>query len=242
MLSEKIYSKVFKTPGFYTETSDNIFLPIILGTAHTGRQDRDIIVLRHFMVRRIEYRCIPVTFSVINSCHTVVGHEHRCHTAEELEHVDMRLDPVPGPFIHESFNVGVLAVGQNTYEQPEYEVEQSGDLQMTIGGTSATVVWEDNDAVQALKELCKDQPLTIAMSMYGGFEQVGSIGTALPQDDVQTTTSAGDIVLYSGNQMVVFYGSNTWAYTRLGHISDQSADGMAELLSNGDTVITVSLG
>ena len=136
---------------------------------------------------------------------------------------------------------------QNKDEEPDNEVEQPQDeqnrpLQMTIGGTSVTVVWEDNDAVQALKELCKDQPLTIAMSMYGGFEQVGSIGYSLPQNDVQTTTSAGDIVLYSGDQMVVFYGSNTWAYTRLGHISDQSADGMAELLSNGDTVITVSLG
>ena len=136
---------------------------------------------------------------------------------------------------------------QNKDEEPDNEAEQPQDeqnrpLQMTIGGTSVTVVWEDNDAVQALKELCKDQPLTIAMSMYGGFEQVGSIGYSLPQNDVQTTTSAGDIVLYSGDQMVVFYGSNTWAYTRLGHISDQSADGMAELLSNGDTVITVSLG
>ena len=126
-------------------------------------------------------------------------------------------------------------------EQTE-QTEQTSALQMTIGGTSVTVVWEDNDAVQALKELCKDQSLTFAMSMYGGFEQVGSIGYSLPQNDVQTTTSAGDIVLYSGDQMVVFYGSNTWAYTRLGHISDQSADGMAELLSNGDTVITVSLG
>ena len=100
---------------------------------------------------------------------------------------------------------------QNKDEEPDNEAEQPQDeqnrpLQMTIGGTSVTVVWEDNDAVQALKELCKDQPLTIQMSMYGGFEQVGSIGTALPQDNVQTTTSAGDIVLYSGNQMVVFYG------------------------------------
>ena len=80
------------------------------------------------------------------------------------------------------------------------------------------------------------------MSMYGGFEQVGSIGTNLPTNDVQTTTSAGDIVLYSGNQMVVFYGSNSWAYTRLGHITDQSSDGMAQLLSKGDTTITISLG
>ena len=135
----------------------------------------------------------------------------------------------------------------NNYDQPEYEEEQpqevqSGDRQMTIGGTPVSVAWEDNDAVQSLKELCRNKPLTIYMSMYGGFEQVGSIGTSLSQNDVQTTTSAGDIVLYSGNQMVVFYGSNTWAYTRLGHITDQSADEMTNLLSNGDTVITITLG
>ena len=110
---------------------------------------------------------------------------------------------------------------------------------MTIGNTSVSVDWEDNESVQSLKELCRNQPLTIYMSMYGGFEQVGSIGTALPQNDMQTTTSAGDIVLYSGNQMVVFYGSNSWAYTRLGHITDKSAEEMSELLSNGDVIITV---
>ncbi len=123
----------------------------------------------------------------------------------------------------------------------EYPDNQPAALQMAIGDTPVSVAWEDNDAVQALKELCKDQPLTIHTSMYGGFEQVGSIGTNLPQNDVQTTTSAGDIVLYSGNQLVVFYGSNTWAYTCLGHIIDQSPDDLANLLSNGDTTVTISL-
>ena len=126
-------------------------------------------------------------------------------------------------------------------EPSEHADEISVDLQMTIGSTPVSVDWEDNEAVEALKDLCRNQPLTIQMSMYGGFEQVGSIGTALPQNDMQTTTSAGDIVLYSGDQMVVFYGSNSWAYTRLGHITDKSAEDMADLLSNGDTVITISL-
>ena len=112
-------------------------------------------------------------------------------------------------------------------------------LQMKIGNTSVTVNWEDNESVEALKELCQDGPLTIQMSMYGGFEQVGSIGQSLPRNDSQTTTQAGDIVLYSGNQIVVFYGSNSWAYTRLGRITDQSAQEMAELLGNGDVTITI---
>ena len=83
--------------------------------------------------------------------------------------------------------------------------------------------------------------LTIQMSMYGGFEQVGSIGQRLPSHDVQTNTSSGDIVLYSSSQLVVFYGSNSWAYTRLGRITDQSAEEMRELLSRGDVTITISV-
>ena len=126
-------------------------------------------------------------------------------------------------------------------EPSEHADEKTFELQMTIGNTPVSVDWEDNEAVEALKNLCRNQPLTIQMSMYGGFEQVGPIGTSLPQNDMRTTTSAGDIVLYSGDQMVVFYGSNSWAYTRLGHITDKSAEDMADLLSNGDTVITISL-
>ena len=112
-------------------------------------------------------------------------------------------------------------------------------LQMTIGATPVTVAWEDNEAVEGLRELCRNEPLTISMSMYGGFEQVGSIGAELPANDVQTTTSAGDIVLYSGDQMVVFYGSNTWAYTRLGHITDKTPAELTQLLSNGNVTITL---
>ncbi len=112
-------------------------------------------------------------------------------------------------------------------------------VQMKIGDTAVTVAWEENESVEALKDLCQDGPLTIQMSMYGGFEQVGPIGQSLPRDDSQTTTQAGDIVLYSGNQIVIFYGSNSWAYTRLGRITDKSAQEMAELLGNGDVTITI---
>ena len=121
------------------------------------------------------------------------------------------------------------------------EEEAVKTLQMKIADTVVEVAWEDNESVEALRKLCEEEPLTIEMSMYGGFEQVGSIGSNLPRNDVETTTSAGDIVLYSGNKIVVFYGSNSWAYTRLGHITDQDEAGMTQLLSNGDVTITVSL-
>ena len=114
-------------------------------------------------------------------------------------------------------------------------------LTMKIDGKKVAVDWEENESVAALTELVKDKPLTVQMSMYGGFEQVGSIGTSLPRNDAQTTTRAGDIVLYSGNQIVVFYGTNSWAYTRLGHITDKTAEQMKDLLGNGNVTIEFSL-
>lgn len=125
-------------------------------------------------------------------------------------------------------------------ELDESEEEEEPMMQMKINDTPVTVAWEDNESVSALKELAAND-LTIQMSMYGGFEQVGPIDTRLPSNDAQTTTSAGDIVLYSSNQIVVFYGSNSWAYTRLGHITDQDAAGMASLLGNGNVTITISM-
>ena len=124
---------------------------------------------------------------------------------------------------------------------PEEEDEpmQEKSLKMTIGDTSVEVEWEDNESVEALAKLAETEPLVIEMSMYGGFEQVGSLGESLSRNDKQTTTEAGDIVLYSGNQIVVFYGSNSWAYTRLGHIADKTAEEMSELLSGGDVTVTI---
>ncbi len=113
-------------------------------------------------------------------------------------------------------------------------------LQMKIGENPVTVEWEENESVEALKELCLNAPLMIQMYMYGGFEQVGPIGQSLPREDSQTTTQAGDIVLYSGSQIVVFYGSNSWAYTRLGRIADKSATELKDLLGNGDVTVTLT--
>ena len=117
--------------------------------------------------------------------------------------------------------------------------EKQEVINMTINNTPVTVAWEDNEAVAALKAAVKSEPLTISMSMYGGFEQVGSLGMSLPKNDTRITTSPGDVILYSGNQMVVFYGSNTWAYTRLGHITDKTPAELTQLLSNGNVTITL---
>jgi len=116
------------------------------------------------------------------------------------------------------------------------------ELHLFINDIEVSVEWQNNDSVNALIALVSTDPLTVSMSMYGGFEQVGSLGTTLPRNDKQTTTEAGDIVLYSGNQIVVFYGSNSWSYTRLGKIKNKTAAEMADLLGNGNVTITISYG
>ena len=122
----------------------------------------------------------------------------------------------------------------------ETEAEDIG-MKLLIDETEVPVTWEQNDSVTALRELARGGGLTVSMSMYGGFEQVGPVGQTLPRDDRQITTDAGDLVLYSGSQIVIFYGSNSWAYTRLGHV-ELSAPEMTELLSNGDVTLRITEG
>ena len=89
-------------------------------------------------------------------------------------------------------------------------------MKLEIDENVLDVSWNNNASVTALNEI---KPLTINMHLYGGFEQVGSIGQSIVSDDKEITTKPGDIVLYSSNQIVVFFGTNTWSYTKLGHIS-----------------------
>lgn len=112
-------------------------------------------------------------------------------------------------------------------------------LTLKIDGIEVDVIWSDNDSVRALKNLAKDG-LAINMSKYGGFEQVGSIGSTLPSSDTRITTNPGDIVLYSSNQIVLFYDSNTWSYTKLGHINLSKSE-LTDLLGDEDVVITLNL-
>ena len=119
------------------------------------------------------------------------------------------------------------------------EDDNMKSLELKIDDTTVDVTWLDNSSVNALKEVAKDG-LTINMSKYGGFEQVGSIGSTLPSADTRITTSPGDIVLYSSNQIVIFYGSNTWSYTKLGHIN-LSKSSLTDLLGDEDVTITLTL-
>lgn len=112
-------------------------------------------------------------------------------------------------------------------------------MKMEINGSSFTATLAENAAVDALVDWLEEGPVTLELSDYAGFEKVGPLGRSLPASDRQTTTHAGDIVLYQGDQIVLFYGSNSWSYTRLGHVDDLT--GWEDALGSGDVTVTLSM-
>jgi hypothetical protein len=114
-------------------------------------------------------------------------------------------------------------------------------LSITIGATVLTATLEDNSSVKALLELLAVKPLTINMSDYGGMEKVGELGTSLPRNDEQIPTEPGDLILYQGNALVIYYAPNSWSFTRLGKIDGITKDELIKILGNGNVTVTLSL-
>ena len=114
-------------------------------------------------------------------------------------------------------------------------------MYITIDGKTLPVTMVDNAATQTLMAALQDGDITYEAHDYGGFEKVGALGRSLPSSDTQITTQAGDVILYNDNQVVLFYGSNSWSYTRLGHIEYTSQEELESFLKAGQGNITVKL-
>lgn len=130
---------------------------------------------------------------------------------------------------------------QSTEPSTEAEVqeEEAVTMKLYINDTEVPVVWENNAAVEALAAEAETGDIVVKMSMYGGNEQFGPLGKSYPASNRQVTTSNGDIVLFNNDQIVVFYGSNTWSYTKLGKMA-LPEDEVTELLSNGDITLRLA--
>ena len=127
----------------------------------------------------------------------------------------------------------VRTEGEENEKEP---IDMAKKMNVQVGTYTFTATLEDNDAVQELVEMMQAGPVTINMSDYAGFEKVGPLGRSLTASNSQTTTTAGDIVLYNGDNIVMFYGSNSWSYTRIGKIDDLT-DWTAALGSGDVTAI-----
>lgn len=131
---------------------------------------------------------------------------------------------------------------QPTAESTETEVQEAANMiRLIIGENTILAELADNKTAKELAQLLKNGAITMSASNYGGFEKVCALGTRLTANDVQTITQAGDIMLYSGNQIVIFYGPNSWAYTRLARVVDADIPRLEEILSGSEDQVTIAL-
>ena len=114
-------------------------------------------------------------------------------------------------------------------------------LYVTIGTETRSVTMEDNIATQALVAALENADITYVAHDYGNFEKVGYIGQSLPTADHQLTTSAGDLVLYNGDNICIFYGSNSWSYSRIGKLDNLSAEEVRQFVKAGGGEVSITL-
>ena len=131
--------------------------------------------------------------------------------------------------------------GDNKTEDDAPKSTKQNEITITAGDTVFTATLADNSSADALKELLAEGPLTIDMSDYASMEKVGPIGTDLPRNDEQITTGAGDVILYQGNSLVIYYDTNSWNFTRIGKIEGVTGEELLEALGSGDVTVTFSL-
>ena len=114
-------------------------------------------------------------------------------------------------------------------------------LYITIGGVSKTATLVDNSATQTLVAKLQEAPVTVTLNSSGGFEIWGALGFSLPTSNEQINAQPGDIVLYNGSNICMFYGTNSWSYTRLGKIEGLSESELRTFLKAGESNISVTL-
>ena len=129
---------------------------------------------------------------------------------------------------------------QQNNPQEEEKVEQN-QFYITAGETVFTAAFSDDPSGEAFKDLLAEKPLTVDMHDYGSFEKVGEIGDTLPRNDEQITTEPGDVLLYLGTSITIYYDTNSWDLTRLGKIQDVTKEDLLTALGDGDITVTFSL-
>ena len=144
------------------------------------------------------------------------------------------------------FCAGAFAAGDaQAAEDPSFQAAAlSGEqinIRVTAGERTRTATLADNASAAAFRGLLAKGPLTIRMHDYGGFEKVGPLETSIVRSDEDIAAVPGDIILYQGDKVTVYYGKNRWEFTRLGHIDGATGENMRAFLGDADPEVTFSL-
>lgn len=138
------------------------------------------------------------------------------------------------------FIAGKLGDNDKNIDEKAVQEQNRMKIEIQIGNTVKIAELDNNVSTEELVTILSEGELKMSASNYGGFEKVCTIGQSISRDDKQTTTKPGDIMLYNGSQLVIFYDSNSWAYTPVGHI-DESTDELEKFLSGDESEVVIRL-
>ncbi len=129
---------------------------------------------------------------------------------------------------------------QNVEQQTNTEIPMD-KLLITINGKTLTADFVDNSSAKALADVLAKSSITYQADDYGNFEKVGDLGQSFPKNDENITTEPGDIILYQGHNLCIYYAQNTWSFTRIAKIKGISKDELKEFLGEGEITVTLSV-
>lgn len=140
-----------------------------------------------------------------------------------------------------SNDVGSVSTNKPAYTPDPVTPSKIGSVYAVVGEETLIVELADNSSAQAFVDLLAEGPLTVEMSDYGGFEKVGPLGTYLPTNDKSITAEPGDVILYQGDKITIYYGTNSWNFTRMGKVQGVNQDDLKRILGEGTTIVTFRL-
>lgn len=143
---------------------------------------------------------------------------------------------------YQSFSSQEDTLSSEVSLEEHWESEVSAmKIQISFGEFTFTAIPASNPSAQAFLTLLEDGPVTVQMRDYANMEKVGPLGTDLPRSDKTITTQPGDIILYQGNQITIYYDTNTWSFTKLAQIENTTGEELYQALGSGDVEVTFSL-
>ena len=146
--------------------------------------------------------------------------------------------------IEENVNENIVTEKNETAEKKkkEEEVENVEYIQIKVNNKILNVKLEDNSSAKAFVEKLNNGDIIVNARDYGDFEKVGPLGFELPTNDTRITTTPGDLILYQGNQITLYYDTNTWSFTKLGKVENISKEELKEILGSGDVELVFTNG
>lgn len=135
----------------------------------------------------------------------------------------------------------IHSANNTNYINNTIEGKDDMKLYIKVNNRILTATLENNSSASALIKKLKEQDITINMEDYANFEKVGSLGFNLARNDKQITTEPGDLILYQGNQFVIYYDTNSWTFTKLGHIDNINQEELKQILGKDNVTVTLSL-